>query len=387
MNSLKLIALNFTIPIVVGIFFFLLNIYQTYLSDYILSILPFLFYLLAAIVLVVSWHFNRTKFIFAILPLILFYASFSFLPQDKSRVVFELFSFIYPVHLLIFLLFKERGIFTLWGYLKVLFFLVEVGIVAWFVEFPNQLLAEILGAKIFAFNLIPLSDISFVIGVVVLLVMLLLVLFGHLLIYYASYVVILISFYLGFYFVKYPHALEHSFITIELIVLVLLVREAYRLAYFDELTSLPGRRALIEDMAKLGRKYSLAMVDIDFFKKFNDTYGHDTGDEVLKMVATKLAKVGGGKAYRYGGEEFTILFPSRELDESYIFADILRENIATSPFIVRGKKANKKIFINISVGIVQSSSKDNDPFDAMKRADKALYKAKEGGRNRVVKVK
>ncbi len=387
MNSLKLILLNFSIPIAVGVFFFILNIYQAYLSSYILSIAPFLFYLLAVIVLVVSWHFNRTKFIFAILPLILLYASFSFLPQDKSKVIFELFSLIYPVHLLVFLLFKERGFFTLWGSLKLLLFLVEVGIVAWFVEFPNQLITKIFSLRIFAFNLVPLSDISFVIGVAVLLVMLLLVLFGRLVIYYASYVVILITFYLGLYFMKYPHALEHSLIAIDLIVLILLVREAYRLAYFDELTSLPGRRALIEDMAKLGRKYSLAMVDIDFFKKFNDTYGHDTGDEVLKMVATKLAEVGGGKSYRYGGEEFTILFPSRELDESYIFADILRENIATSPFIVRGKKTSKKIFINISVGIVQSNSKDNEPFDAMKRADKALYKAKETGRNKVVKGK
>lgn len=178
-----------------------------------------------------------------------------------------------------------------------------------------------------------------------------------------------------------------AFLAIGVMIFILLIRETYRLAFYDELTSMPGRRALIEDMAKLGRKYSLAMVDIDFFKKFNDTYGHDTGDEVLKMVASKLLAVtGGGKAYRYGGEEFTILFPSKDVDESFIHVDILRQNIANTPFIVRNKKKTKKIYINISSGIVQNSSKDKDAFGVMKRADNALYKAKEAGRNKVIKA-
>ena len=140
-------------------------------------------------------------------------------------------------------------------------------------------------------------------------------------------------------------------------------------------------------MAKLGRKYTLAMCDIDHFKKFNDTYGHDTGDEVLKMVATKLGEVsGGGKAYRYGGEEFTILFPSKDVEESFMFVDVLRQNISTTAFTVRGKKTSKKIYVNISAGVVQNSSKDKDPFAVMKRADNALYKAKKAGRNIVIKA-
>lgn len=104
------------------------------------------------------------------------------------------------------------------------------------------------------------------------------------------------------------------------------------------------------------------------------------------MVASKLVGVGGdGKAYRYGGEEFVILFPSKEVDESFVHVDALRQKIATSPFIVRNKKSSKTIYINISSGIVQNSQKDKDPFAAMKRADNALYKAKEAGRNQVIK--
>lgn len=387
MNSIKLIAINFIIPFLLGIIFVLLNIYQESIPKYLLSITPYLFYLLSIIVIAISWHFNRIKFIFALLPLVMLYVSFTFLSKDSSTMLFKLFSIIYPVHLLVFLLFKERGLFTLWGYLKILFFIFEIGIIIWFIQFPSEVLSYLFQIKLFAFNLFPLSDISVAIGIFVLFVLLSITLFNHLLIYNTSFVVMLISFYVGFYFVKVPHALEHSFIVISLIILVILVREAYRLAFFDELTALPGRRALIEDMAKLGRTYTLAMIDIDFFKKFNDTYGHDTGDEVLKMVASKLAGVsGGGKAYRYGGEEFTILFPSKDVSESFIHTDILRENIAATPFMVRNRKKSKKIFINISAGIVQNTSKDKDPFAVMKRADNALYKAKEAGRNKVVKA-
>jgi len=385
-NSAKLIAFNFIIPVAIALFFVIFNINQESLPKYLLSLSPYVFYLLSIIVIAISWHFNRIKFIFALLPLLMLYVSFMFLAKEDATSLFKLFSIVYPIHLIVFLLFKERGFFTLWGYLKILLFVFELGLVVWFIAFPNESLINIFQIKIFAFNVFPLSDISVVLGIFILFIMLSITLFGHLLIYNTSFVVMLVSFYVGFYFVKIPHALEHSFIVISLIILVLLIREAYRLAFYDELTSLPGRRALIEDMAKLGRKYSLAMVDIDFFKKFNDTYGHDTGDEVLQMVASKLAEVGGGKSYRYGGEEFVILFPSRERDEAFIHTDILREVIATTPFMVRGKNKNKKIFVNISAGIVQNLSSDNDPFETMKRADKALYKAKEAGRNKVIKA-
>lgn len=83
--------------------------------------------------------------------------------------------------------------------------------------------------------------------------------------------------------------------------------EAYQMAFRDELTGLPGRRALNERMQRLGRNYVIAMTDVDHFKKFNDTHGHDVGDQVLRLVASRLSKVtGGGRAHRYGGEEFAL---------------------------------------------------------------------------------
>ncbi|WP_419901870.1 diguanylate cyclase [Kiloniella sp.] len=120
--------------------------------------------------------------------------------------------------------------------------------------------------------------------------------------------------YLGGLIALFGAALRHGdpsatliFISLASLLLVLgLFQESHRMAFLDELTGIPGRRALLTDMKKLGRRYSLAMVDIDFFKKFNDTHGHDVGDQVLRMVSSRLKQTGGGaRAYRYGGEEFT----------------------------------------------------------------------------------
>ena len=92
--------------------------------------------------------------------------------------------------------------------------------------------------------------------------------------------------------------------TAGLLLVASIIENTYVLAYHDELTSLPARRAFNEALLRLEAPYSIAVVDIDHFKSFNDTYGHDTGDQVLSMVAARLAGVsGGGQAFRVGGEE------------------------------------------------------------------------------------
>ena len=90
------------------------------------------------------------------------------------------------------------------------------------------------------------------------------------------------------------------------------LQESFHMAYRDELTGLPGRRALNESLKRAATTYTIAMVDVDHFKRFNDTHGHDTGDDVLKLVASRFARVGdGGRAFRYGGEEFAVVFLDR----------------------------------------------------------------------------
>ncbi|MBD3871636.1 MAG: GGDEF domain-containing protein, partial [Acidobacteria bacterium] len=110
--------------------------------------------------------------------------------------------------------------------------------------------------------------------------------------------------------VRSSHAPTLAFTAAQLVLLLGLIEDSYRLAYHDELTGLPGRRALEEALRTLVGDYAIAMVDVDRFKRFNDRHGHGAGDQALRMVATELQGVGGGgRAYRYGGEEFAILFP------------------------------------------------------------------------------
>jgi len=386
-NSLKLISINIAIPLFIYATFMLAALYNEKLPSFLFSISSYFFYMLSIIIIWISWHFNRNKFIFIITPLILIYIGFKTFSPDMATKLFHYSSIIYPIHLLIFLVLKERGLFSIWGILKVVFVLLEIALVLLLLYYPNEIVQNLFNLKIFNASFYPLKDISIAVSLVIIFIMSALVLFNRYLIYNGTFLIILIAYISGFYFLKTPYFIDMTFLAIDMIVLILLIRESYRLAFYDELTSMPGRRALVEDMAKLGRKYSLAMIDIDHFKKFNDTYGHDTGDEVLKMVASKLSNVsGGGKAYRYGGEEFTILFPSKDINECFGHVDILRQNIETSGFVVRNKKKAKTIYINISAGLVQNSSKDKDPFGVMKRADNALYKAKDAGRNKVIKA-
>ena len=108
------------------------------------------------------------------------------------------------------------------------------------------------------------------------------------------------------------------------------------LAYHDELTGIRGRRAFNESLLALDQQYAIAIVDIDHFKKFNDTYGHDIGDQVLCMVAARIAKVAGnGQAFRCGGEEFAVIFRGTSAKDAFEHLESLRKTIETSMFQLR----------------------------------------------------
>lgn len=195
-----------------------------------------------------------------------------------------------------------------------------------------------------------------------------------------------------------------------------IIENSYLLAYHDELTTLPSRRAFNDAVLRLQAPYSIAVVDIDHFKKFNDTYGHDTGDQVLRLVAANLARVtGGGQAYRCGGEEFNILFPGKTTADVVEHLEKLRRTIESSRFQLRagdrrqnprgperrsermrgrGRKAQAirelaqakspaALSVTVSIGVATTLRENADPEIVLKSADKALYRAKENGRNRV----
>lgn len=185
--------------------------------------------------------------------------------------------------------------------------------------------------------------------------------------------------------------------TAGLILVVSLVETSHGMAYGDELTGLPGRRALNEALVKLGDRYAIAMVDLDHFKRFNDLHGHDVGDQLLRMVGSRLARVGGGgRVFRYGGEEFAVLFPGKSVQDAAPHLEILRETIAASAFTVRGRRrprakpqtppasaGQKKVSATISIGLAGPDRHHATPEQVIKAADAALYRAKKAGRNRL----
>ena len=169
-----------------------------------------------------------------------------------------------------------------------------------------------------------------------------------------------------------------------LILVYAALEHGYEIAHRDELTGLPGRRTLRQVMLQLGSRYAVAMCDVDHFKTFNDTFGHEAGDQVLRFVGSRLSQVrGGARAFRYGGEEFTVVFPGRTAEEAQPFVESLRESIATHGFNLRGPGPGSQISvtISISIGVAESSRKLSTPELVLEAADGALYRAKEAGRN------
>ncbi len=223
-------------------------------------------------------------------------------------------------------------------------------------------------------------------------------------------------------FAPLGRAAEAYVATAALILGASLIETSYVLAYHDELTGIRGRRAFNEALLSLDQQYAIAIVDIDHFKKFNDSYGHDVGDQVLCMVASRLSHAGGdGQAFRCGGEEFALIFRNTSAKEAFEHLDTLRQIIEKSTFQVRGserraeraerqsnlgndlrtsasdrRKSSKKkaasanpaqspdrLSVTVSIGVAEPSTRYRQPEQVIQAADQALYRAKNNGRNRV----
>ncbi|HEX6587571.1 MAG TPA: GGDEF domain-containing protein [Longimicrobiales bacterium] len=182
------------------------------------------------------------------------------------------------------------------------------------------------------------------------------------------------------------------------------IESAVALAFRDELTGLGSRRSLGTALRALREPYAVAVVDIDHFKSVNDTYGHETGDQVLRMVASHVGRVRDGRAYRSGGEEFTLVFPGLDTIEAYHRVEEVRLSIEQSGFRLRSSDRPKEdatgarkrgnagasasragmLDVTISAGVADERDAEGDPERAVAVADRALYAAKRNGRNRVI---
>ena len=320
-------------------------------------------------------------------------------------LLYNLICVLVPLNIAIISVLSERGIINFHGLKRIAILILQAMLVYWLSQADTGLLNQLLQVKFYSHPLIDRSSIPQLAQVIFLLSMVSLGI--HVLkktgLLLAARISVLICLWFaleGFSLNTTNHAMTTLiwFTAIGIILLVAMILNSKQLAYLDELTNLPSRRALNQYLATLGKNYSIAMVDIDHFKRVNDRHGHDIGDQVLKMMATHLRKVhGGGRAFRYGGEEFTIVFPGKDAHEAAIYTDNMREAISSSPFTIRHKHRPKQkpekpkkrtpikeLKVTISIGLAQRSDLLLTTEEVVKAADQNLYKAKKKGRNQVV---
>lgn len=374
--------------IIIAILAFYARQYFSMLPQPLAEAMQYLPVLMVLFVSIVAIYFNQLKILLSVFILSTLYFCIENNLID-SELKIALFATFTPILLFVTQLFKHQNIASVRSIPLYLIYLIVVLFALWINEHQplwatNILMLQWLPIKYFDWSHIPqLALIIYVMSFIGFIVLFTKKQTNH----NASLLAILL---VSFIF------LQQLAITTEILVvmiatmfllLTVLLQESWHMAYIDELTQLPGRRALKEKLQSLVGIYTLAMVDIDFFKKFNDKYGHDTGDEVLRMIAVKLSHVsGGGTAYRYGGEEFTIVFGNKSKDQTLEHLENLRENIANNKFVVsRGAKNQKNlkkntVKITVSIGVCDSIG-ISTTTETLKQADKALYKAKKKGRN------
>ena len=171
---------------------------------------------------------------------------------------------------------------------------------------------------------------------------------------------------------------------------------SYRMAFVDALSRLPNRRALDEALSRASGTFVIAMIDIDHFKQFNDTHGHDAGDKVLYAVAQQLRHTAGARAFRYGGEEFCLMFPGWRARDAEGACEETRKRVESTRVRIRSVPAKRRqgqavrkidaadVHVTISIGIAARDGRSQSVGEVLKTADQALYRAKSKGRNRVV---
>ena len=411
----------------------------------------FSFYAVFAGGILLAWRFHSSRILFALSTLFLGHRALEFFSSGRiasagpGRIALEAVAFLLPLNFVAFSVFRERGLVfpAILPRLALLFFeSVFVAIICRPGETiaPGFLHPRFLG-HLSGTPIPTLAVLAFAAA------------FGILLVRFLLYrqptesglLWALVATFLSFQAGAVGPAATAYAATAGLILISSIIENSYLLAYHDELTTLPARRAFNDALFHLEEPYAVAVVDIDHFKKFNDTYGHETGDQVLRMVAGKLAGItGGGRAYRVGGEEFSILFPGKTAKDAMPHLELLRSVIEVSTFRVRAGQERRRasearrqtsgqaaqtaqdsrgqdfrgqdrrsserrtqarrataprrttrparpsdetpsaeISVTVSIGVAEPRARIRAVEDVIQAADQALYRAKQSGRNRV----
>ncbi|HEV2750202.1 MAG TPA: GGDEF domain-containing protein [Gemmatimonadales bacterium] len=377
-----------------------------WLQSLLAPLAPFYPYAVFGAGVLIGWRFHRSRLLFALLLLaiadrtLVFFAVGHGLARD--RVILQAIGVLLPLNLAALPLTSERGFITPPGLARLALILGQVVFVSFLDREAPGTAAALLHTQLlpkWLFNWTSLADpalLAFLMagGLVLAAQLMAPTSTGR------SFAWALLPIFLGLSVVRpgNPGFSTFYLATGALILIVAVVEASYHMAYQDSLTGLPARRALNEALLRIGGQYSVAMLDVDHFKRINDRHGHDVGDQVLKMIAAKLAQVGGGgKAYRYGGEEFAVIFPGCGAEQCVPDLEALRQLVEDTRFILRSRFRSKKkkekvltdrgpgerVPVTISIGVAEKTDRHTKWEQVVKAADRALYRAKEGGRNQV----
>ena len=388
-----------------------------HISQPIFFALPLLPYIIFITALSLAYIFNNNReFMILILLTVIYWAvsqlifrSNTGLNISQRETLTYLITFLLPLNFVFYSLTKERGVISRHGQKQIAVVVVQIIIVTLLLRYSGDAINQLFNTEFLSILnhrgvFIPqLSIISFEFSLLVLASLIIHQpsirqggLFGS-----------LVFVFLAFLNFDNPDAFTLFYALSGLTLISSIIFNSYTLAYHDELTGLSSRRALKQYLMSLGPNYTLAMVDVDHFKKVNDTHGHDVGDQVLRKLAGHLREApGSAKAYRYGGEEFTLVYNNKTAEEAAEYANQLRKIIEKDAFSIRNtsarpkrnsknnKKKNskakpkeKKLSYSVSIGLAEHREHHKTPFDTLKTADKALYNAKQKGRNCVVIAK
>ncbi|MGB0941644.1 MAG: GGDEF domain-containing protein [Marinomonas sp.] len=369
------------IPSVIALLSLYLSVYVDKIPAVWLALLEWLPYIFSSLVILLAWHFNKGLVLIVCLILMLPLLPIDNLGNQNNVSVYLLLT---SLNLALVSQLQERGFFNRFAVNRIIFVAMQL---LWCMALAEAWI-KIPGISLYLINIESFSfalaffTLTFVISLSFLaskwwlksdtfsgaiLVSLLLIALMHFLSLNSK-----------------QTALMHTGVFV--IWCIYLLIDSHKMAYVDELTQLPGRRALNEKLLGLSKHYVIAMLDVDHFKKFNDTYGHDMGDLVLKSVANNMDKVtSGGKAFRYGGEEFAIVFAHKKKEDILSALEGVRESIASQMVDIYDSKKGvyKGVSVTISIGAALSNS-ERHAQDVIKHADQLLYKAKKKGRNCVI---
>jgi diguanylate cyclase (GGDEF)-like protein len=371
------------------------------------ELLPYLPPLTIMTGLLLSFHFRRGRVFSVLLILaVLYWAEHAWLAAGRhgtgAYLVFRLLALLYPIDITLFCFMRERGVLTTAGRMRLAFLFVQAGVIAWLVRYHAGGV-DGFNAGVIIHALLPAG---IVLSQPALLVLALAFPIATIRVLQRQTPVdtaLLATMLAVAAACSWPATvnLPVLFITAAALTLTIgVLQDSHNMAFRDDLTGLSSRRALNERLMDLGRCYVIAMLDVDYFKDFNDAYGHDVGDQVLKMVAAKISRVmGGGKPFRYGGEEFTVIFPRHRLPVTIPYLEEVRKSIAEYRLVLRDRSRPKEacegikwrgsgegesVSVTISIGVAESDNRST-PAEVLREADQALYRAKRKGRNMLSK--